>query len=57
MRGARRCHLPNVPDTVRREERLSEKAGRGSWYVPSLPGVMLPGLTPASLGQLEREEP
>lgn len=30
-RGARRCHLPNVPGPVRREEeRLREKAGRGA---------------------------
>lgn len=57
-RGARRCHLLNVPGPVwRGEDRLSEKAGRGSRCVLSLPGVMQAGLTPASLGQLERVGP
>lgn len=29
-RGARRCHLLNVPGPVWSEDRLSEKAGRGA---------------------------
>lgn len=55
--GAGRCHLPNVPGPLRRKEKRPCEVWKGNGRVLSLPGVMPAGLTPASLGQLERERP